>query len=87
VSYGGWLTLNSAIRAPKQLERIVVLSPGACFLPNRTSFNVRLMPAMILPFFPPRVLFDRSWRALTFEENLSDPVVQQLCDAWVNRCT
>lgn len=78
MSYGGWLTLNYAIRAPKRLERIVVLSPGACFCPNRPSFYLRVLPAMILPFLPRRVLFERSWRSFTLEENVSDPVVQQL---------
>jgi pimeloyl-ACP methyl ester carboxylesterase len=78
MSYGGWLTLNYAIRAPKRLERIVVLSPGACFRPNRPSFYLRVLPAMILPFLPRRVLFERSWRAFSFEENLSDPVVHAL---------
>jgi pimeloyl-ACP methyl ester carboxylesterase len=78
MSYGGWLTLNYAIRSPERLERIIVLSPGACFLPNRPSFYLRVLPAMILPFLPRRVLFERSWRSFTLEENLSDPVVHAL---------
>lgn len=79
MSYGGWLTLNYAIRAPERLERIVVLSPGACFLSNRPSFYVRALPAMVLPFLPRWVLFDRAWRSFTFEETtVNDPVVHAL---------
>lgn len=79
MSYGGWLTLNYAIRVPERLERIVLLSPGACFVANRPSFFLRALPAMVLPFLPRRLLFDRMWRFFTLDEpTKNDPVFRAL---------
>jgi pimeloyl-ACP methyl ester carboxylesterase len=74
MSYGGWHTLNYAIRAPERLERIVLLSPGGSFLNERVTFYLRALPALILPFLPQRLLFDRFMRAMFVEENLRDPL-------------
>jgi pimeloyl-ACP methyl ester carboxylesterase len=77
-SYGGWFTLNYAIRSPQRLDRIALLSPGGSFLNERPTFYLNVLPAMILPFLPQRLLFDRFMRSTTFQENLRDPVVHTI---------
>ena len=74
-SYGGWFTLNYAIRAPERVKRIVLLSPGGCFLNERAKFYLNALPAMISPILPQGLLFDRFMRFTTYQENLRDPGV------------
>ena len=48
LSYGGWLTIQYALRFPNRLGKIVLLAPGATILPFRLEFLIRailcLMP-------------------------------------------
>lgn len=78
MSYGGWYTLNFAICAPERLERIIVLSPGGSLLNERLSFNLKGMPALILPFLPRWVLFDRFADSMFVTDNLQDPIFNAL---------
>lgn len=77
-SYGGWYTLNYAIRAPERLEAIVLLSPGGSFLNERLTFYLYALPPMVLPFLPQGLLLDRLMHAVTFKENLRDPLVHAI---------
>ena len=51
-SYGGWLTLNLALATPQRVERIVLLSPAASFVPLVREFYIRAMSAGLLPVRP-----------------------------------
>jgi pimeloyl-ACP methyl ester carboxylesterase len=51
-SYGGWFTLNYAIRVPERVNKIVLLSPAACFLPLCTEHALRGAPMWFFPTFP-----------------------------------
>lgn len=77
-SLGGWFTLNYAIRVPERLKRIVLLSPGGSFLNERVTFYLYALPALISPFLPQGLLFDRFMRFTTYQENLRDPRVRAI---------
>ena len=49
MSYGGWLAFKLAIAAPARVEKLVLLSPAASFLPVVRSFRLRGMLMMLLP--------------------------------------
>jgi len=70
MSYGGWLTLNYAIAAPERLNKIVLLSPAASFLPLVQQFNLGAM-AMIL--LSSRFVVNRFMGWMTYKENLKNP--------------
>lgn len=75
VSYGGWLTLNYAIRAPERLNKVVLLSPAGSFLPIVHQFYLRGM----LLLLPPR----RFWMSkfvgwTTYQENLQEPNTRKM---------
>jgi pimeloyl-ACP methyl ester carboxylesterase len=75
-SYGGWFALNYAICVPQRLDKLILLSPGGSFCQERPSFYLNVLPALILPFLPQRLLFDRFLRTTVLEENLRDPQTQ-----------
>jgi pimeloyl-ACP methyl ester carboxylesterase len=47
VSYGGWLTAEYALHAPKRLNKIVLLTPGSTVLRFSTKFFLQLFFAAI----------------------------------------
>jgi pimeloyl-ACP methyl ester carboxylesterase len=49
LSRGGWLTGNFALQAPERLERIVLLSPAACFIPLNSFFQAVVGVARQIP--------------------------------------
>ena len=49
MSYGGWLALNFALTAPESVRKLVLLSPGACFLPIVRQFFLRGMLTFLIP--------------------------------------
>ena len=51
-SFGAWLSLAYAMRHPERIERIVLLSPAATFLPVVKEFYLRLLLTIALPFRP-----------------------------------
>jgi pimeloyl-ACP methyl ester carboxylesterase len=48
-SYGGWFTLNYAIQAPERVNKIVLLSPAACFMPLGRQHMLRGAPMFFFP--------------------------------------
>lgn len=50
-SYGGWLALNLALIAPQRVERMVLLSPAACFTQISLPFMAQFLFSV---FFPSR---------------------------------
>ena len=51
-SFGAWLSLAYAMKHPERIEKIVLLSPAATFLPVVKQFYLRLMLTIALPFRP-----------------------------------
>ena len=49
MSYGAWLALNFAVAAPERVRRLVLLSPGGCFIPMCKQFSLRGMLMMVCP--------------------------------------
>ena len=49
LSYGGFLTLNFALKAPERVKRIVLLAPAGCFVKFRLAFLLRMVSVVLLP--------------------------------------
>jgi pimeloyl-ACP methyl ester carboxylesterase len=80
MSYGGWFTLNYAIRAPERVEKIILLSPGGSFLPERFTFYLLGLPATVFSFLPEGLLCARFFSTFTLEDNLRDPIVRAMSE-------
>jgi pimeloyl-ACP methyl ester carboxylesterase len=65
MSYGGWLGLSFAVAAPQRVEKLVLLSPAACFLPIVRQFSVR---GMLMVWFPTRITVNWFMRWLGFKD-------------------
>jgi pimeloyl-ACP methyl ester carboxylesterase len=77
MSYGGWLALNYAIRAPERLHRLVLLSPGGGFVPMVRQFMLRGLPMV---WFPTRVTVNSFMRWLGFRERAGDTETKRVID-------
>ncbi len=69
-SYGGWFTLNYAIHLPERVNKIVLLSPAACFLPLNAQ---HMLHGALMFFFPSRWAMKSFKRWETYQTNLDDP--------------
>jgi pimeloyl-ACP methyl ester carboxylesterase len=49
MSYGGWLALHFAMTAPERVRKLVLMSPGAGFLPLVKQFLLRGMLMSLIP--------------------------------------
>jgi pimeloyl-ACP methyl ester carboxylesterase len=63
MSYGGWLALTYAVAAPERVAALVLLSPGASFIPIVKQFRVR---GLLMVFFPTRFTVNSFMRWLGF---------------------
>jgi pimeloyl-ACP methyl ester carboxylesterase len=77
MSYGGWLALNYAIRAPERLHELVLLSPGGGFVPMVRQFTVRGLPMV---WFPTRFTVNSFMRWLGFEARPGDTGTKLVLD-------
>ncbi|GAB7031042.1 alpha/beta hydrolase [Streptomyces sp. NPDC021749] len=48
-SYGGWVALSYAARAPRRVDRLVLLDPTGCFAGFRPSYLARAVPLFVRP--------------------------------------
>ncbi|GAB2714118.1 alpha/beta fold hydrolase [Kitasatospora kifunensis] len=48
-SYGAWLALSYALRAPRRIRRLVLLDPTQCFAGYRPGYLFRALPMLIRP--------------------------------------
>jgi pimeloyl-ACP methyl ester carboxylesterase len=69
MSYGGWLSLNYTVAAPERLQKLVLLSPAASFLPIVKQFSLR---GMLMMFCPTRFLVNSFMRWLGFKDTPGD---------------
>jgi pimeloyl-ACP methyl ester carboxylesterase len=79
-SYGGWFSLNYAIHVPDRVNKLVLLSPAACFLPLNTQHDLR---GAFMYFFPARLTV-RSFKLWeTYTQNINNPENLSLFNAKV----
>jgi pimeloyl-ACP methyl ester carboxylesterase len=81
MSYGGWLTLNTAIGIPERIKKIVLLSPVG-LVPLRKQFLLR---SMLMVFLPKHSGVNSLMRWMAYEENLQDRRMHNLYDCVVNQ--
>ncbi|QFU87608.1 alpha/beta fold hydrolase [Amycolatopsis sp. YIM 10] len=48
-SYGGWLALAYALRAPARVEKLALLDPTQCFAGFRPGYLLRALPLLLRP--------------------------------------
>lgn len=73
MSYGGWLALNFAVGAPDRVQKLVLLSPAASFLPIARQFSLR---GLLMLFFPTRLTVNSFMGWLGFHSTATE------VDAW-----
>ncbi|MFF1548588.1 alpha/beta fold hydrolase [Streptomyces sp. NPDC058291] len=48
-SYGGWLALRLALRAPERVRRLFLLDPTQCFAGYKAAYLLRALPMLVRP--------------------------------------
>lgn len=48
-SYGGWMALTYALRAPERVGRLALLDPTLCFAGLRPGYLLRALPLLVRP--------------------------------------
>ncbi|MEV0238468.1 alpha/beta fold hydrolase [Streptomyces sp. NPDC050674] len=76
-SYGAWIALTHALRAPRRLGRLVLLDPVNCFSGMSPRYLARALPMLLRPT-PQRVRAFHRWETGREPE---DPVWQAFLDS------
>ena len=76
LSYGAWLALNQACRAPERLASVVAVDPPGAIGRAKLTFLVKIMPDSVLALAKSETALHRLLRRL----NNGTPVTQPLLD-------
>lgn len=49
MSFGGWLAARYATSSPQKIKKLIMLDPGATFLPMKPEFFFRMFAAILIP--------------------------------------
>ena len=77
MSFGGWLATHFAMTAPERIEKLVLLSPAACFQPIVRQFGLR---GMLMGLFPTRLTTDSLMGWMGFKNTQEDAGTQCILD-------
>jgi len=77
MSFGGWLATHLAMTAPDRIEKLVLLSPAACFQPLVSQFGLR---GMLMGLFPTRLTTDSLMRWMGFKDTPGDAGTRCILD-------
>jgi len=77
MSYGGWLALHFTMVEPARVRKLVLLSPGASFLPIVKQFMLRVM---LMTLFPTRLTADSFMGWMGIKDTPGDTVSRRLLD-------
>ena len=77
MSFGGWLATHIAMTAPNRIEKLVLLSPAACFQPLVRQFGLR---GMLMGLFPTRLTTDSLMGWMGFKDTPGDPGTRLILD-------
>jgi len=77
MSYGGWLALHFTMAVPTRVRKLVLLSPGASFLPIVKQFMLR---GMLMTLLPTRLTTDSFMGWMGIKDTPGDPVSRRLLD-------
>ncbi|MER7761426.1 alpha/beta fold hydrolase [Streptomyces sp. NPDC097619] len=61
-SYGAWIALSCALRAPGRVRRLALLDPTGCFGRFRARYLLRALPVLLAPS-PARTRRFRAWES------------------------
>jgi pimeloyl-ACP methyl ester carboxylesterase len=75
MSFGGWLALNFAMTSPERVQKLVLLSPAACFQPIVSQFGLR---GMLMGFFPTRFTVNSLMGWMGFKDTPGDMATRNL---------
>jgi len=77
MSNGGWLGITFAMAAPERVQKLVLLSPAACFQPLVRQFGLRVL---LLMFFTSRLTSDTLMGWMGVKGTPDNPANQCLLD-------
>lgn len=73
MSYGAWLAIHFTLTAPERVQKLVLLSPVACFQPLVRQFILRMLP---MGLFPTRLTVNSFFGWMGINDTPGDRVAQ-----------
>ena len=77
MSYGAWLAIHFTLTAPERVQKLVLLSPVACFQPLVRQFILRMLP---MGLFPTRLTVNSFFGWMGINDTPGDRVAQSQRD-------
>jgi pimeloyl-ACP methyl ester carboxylesterase len=77
MSYGAWLAIHFTLTAPERVQKLVLLSPVACFQPLVRQFILRMLP---MGLFPTRLTVNSFFGWMGINDTPGDRVAQSQLD-------
>lgn len=77
MSYGAWLAIHFTLTAPERVQKLLLLSPVACFQPLVRQFILRMLP---MGLFPTRLTVNSFFGWMGINDTPGDRVAQSQLD-------